>query len=119
MFEPDRQAGGPPVPSRVAIAQQTQPQPSHCPVCDQDVEGWLASPHAALIDLKVMDDVGVVGSRLYKPLCPRCACNDRDRHLWLYMQAAGLLDDLPETRILHIAPEARLEPKLMQLAPRA
>jgi len=73
-----------------------------------DVEGWLASPHAALIDLKVMDDVGVVGSRLDKHLCPCCGCNDRDRHLWQYMQAAGLLDDLSETRILHIAPEARL-----------
>ena len=118
IFETDLQTARTAVASRVAIAQRPQPQPSHCPVCDQDVEGWLASPHAALIDLKVMDDIGVVGSRLDKHLCPRCGCNDRDRHLWLYMQAAGLLDDLSETRILHIAPEARLEPKLMQLGPR-
>jgi SAM-dependent methyltransferase len=118
IFETDLQTARMAVASRVAIAQRQEPQPNHCPVCDQDVEGWIASPHAALIDLKVMDDVGVVGSRLDKHLCPRCGCNDRDRHLWLYMQAAGLLDDLSDTRILHIAPEARLEPKLMQLGPR-
>ena len=118
IFETDLQTARTAVASRVAIAKRPQPQPSHCPVCDQDVEGWLASPHASVIDLKVMDDVGVVGSRLDKHICPRCGCNDRDRHLWLYMQAAGLLDDLSETRILHIAPEARLEPKLMKLGPR-
>jgi SAM-dependent methyltransferase len=117
-FEADLQTARAAVASRVAIAQRPQPQPAHCPVCEQDVEGWVASPNAALLDLKVMDDVGVVGSRLDKHLCPRCGCNDRDRHLWLYMQAAGLLDDLSETRILHIAPEARLEPKLRQLGPR-
>jgi SAM-dependent methyltransferase/glycosyltransferase involved in cell wall biosynthesis len=117
-FETDLQTGRTAVASRVAIAQRPQPEPSRCPVCDQDVEAWLAHPHAAHINLQVMDDVGVIGSRLDKHLCPRCGCNDRDRHLWLYMQAAGLLDDLSETRILHIAPEARLEPKLMQLGPR-
>jgi SAM-dependent methyltransferase/glycosyltransferase involved in cell wall biosynthesis len=118
IFATDLQTARTAVASRLAIANRPQPQPSHCPVCDQDVEGWLASPNAAVIDLKVMNDVGVVGSRLDKHLCPLCGCNDRDRHLWLYMQAAGLLDDLSETRILHIAPEARLEPKLMQLGPR-
>jgi SAM-dependent methyltransferase len=117
-FETDLQTARTAVASRVAIGQRPQPQASHCPVCDQDVAGWLASPNAGVIDLKVMDDVGVVGSRLDKHICPCCGCNDRDRHLWLYMQAAGLLDDLSETRILHIAPEARLEPKLMQLGPR-
>src|SRR3954463_8303374 len=97
IFETDLQMARTAVASRVAIAKRPQPQPSHCPVCDQDVEGWIASPHAALIALKVMDDVGVVGSRLDKHLCPRCGCNDRDRHLWLYMQAAGLLSGPSET----------------------
>src|SRR4051794_36270131 len=117
-FEADLQTARTAVAARLGIAQRPQQPPAHCPVCDQDVEGWLASPHAAVIDLKVMDDVGVVGSRLDKHICPRCGCNDRDRHLWLYMQAAGLLDSVSQTRILHIAPEARLEPKLMQLGPR-
>jgi glycosyltransferase involved in cell wall biosynthesis len=117
-FETDLQTARSAVASRLAIANRPEPQPSHCPVCDQDVEGWLAAPHAAHVDLKVMDDIGVIGSRLDKHVCPRCRCNDRDRHLWLYMQAAGLLDDLSETRILHIAPEAHLEPKLVQLGPR-
>src|SRR4051794_41132450 len=64
IFQTDLQTARTAVASRVAIAKRPQPQQSHCPVCDQDVEGWRASPHAGLIDLKVMDDVGVVGSRL-------------------------------------------------------
>ena len=37
--------------TRVAIAKRPEPQPPHCPVCDQDVVGWIASPNAAVIDL--------------------------------------------------------------------
>src|SRR3954468_8937382 len=91
-FETDLQTARTAVASRVAIARRPPPQHAHCPVCEQDVHRWLASAHAGVIDLKVMDDVGVVGSRLDKHICPSCACNDRDRHLWLYLQAAGLLD---------------------------
>ena len=62
IFETDLHTARTAVASRVAIAQRPQPQPSHCPVCEQDVEGWIARPHAGLIDLKVMDDIGVVGT---------------------------------------------------------
>ena len=37
-FDTDLQTARTAVASRVAIARRPQPQPSHCPVCDQDVE---------------------------------------------------------------------------------
>src|SRR3954465_1590749 len=67
-FATDLQPARTAVASRVSIARRPQPQQAHCPVCEQDVHGWLASAHAGVIDLKVMDDVGVVGSRLDKHL---------------------------------------------------
>src|SRR5207248_9023852 len=51
-FEADLQTARTAVASRVAIAQRPQPQPGHCPVCEQDVEGWLASANAGVIDRK-------------------------------------------------------------------
>lgn len=118
VFESDLRTARAAVASRLEIAGRPEPQPSRCPVCDTDVDAWVPSPNLGVVDLRVMDDVGVVGSRLDKHLCPHCGCNDRDRHLWLYLQAAGLLDDLSQTRILHIAPEARIEPKLRALGPK-
>lgn len=118
VFRADLETARSAVASRVAIAKRPERQPNHCPVCNQDVDEWVPSPNAAHVDLRVMDDVGVIGSRLDKHLCPRCGCNDRDRHLWLFLTAAGVLDGLPGKRILHIAPEATLEPKLLALGPR-
>ena len=54
--------------------------------------------------------MGTVGSDLQHYLCPHCGCNDRDRHLWLYLTVSGLADRMKGARILHIAPEAKVAP---------
>ena len=54
--------------------------------------------------------LGTVGSDLSRYLCPNCGCNDRDRHIWLYLTVSGVADRIGNARILHMAPEAKLEP---------
>lgn len=114
-FAADLEVATKAVEARVAIAARREPTPNTCAVCTQAIGEWI--PHPAAVDLRFMDHMGVVGSRRDKHVCPACHCNDRDRHLWLYIDAVNLLADASEMRILHVAPEATLEPKIVALAP--
>jgi len=42
--------------------------------------------------------------------CPFCASMERTRHIWLYLEASGLLDG--DCRMLHVAPERGLANRL-------
>lgn len=64
-----------------------------------------------------MARIGAVGSDVEHYLCPACQCNDRDRHLWLYMTRTGLLSRVGRGAIFHVAPEAAIEGKLVALDP--
>lgn len=99
-----------------ATAEPAQQQP-FCVVCEQSVSGWLPHPEAGKLDRSFMQQVESVGSTLEHYQCPNCGCNDRDRHLWLYLAFSRVLEDAPQKRILHIAPEARIEPRIRALAP--
>jgi SAM-dependent methyltransferase len=55
-----------------------------------------------------MQALNIVGSDVVHFSCPHCLSHDRERHLWLYLQACGLADSIPALRILHIAPEPGL-----------
>ncbi len=104
----------PAAPAAPAAAVAQQP---FCVVCEQPVSGWLPHPEAGKADRSFMQQVESVGSTLEHYQCPNCGCNDRDRHLWLYLAFSRLLEDAPQKRILHIAPEARIEPRIRALAP--
>ena len=65
--------------------------------------GWDAAP-------PLMRSLQVVGSDLDNYLCPACGCNDRERHLFLYLRAIGLMDRLSGKKLLHFAPELKLTP---------
>lgn len=86
----------------------------HCAICDHHVDAWVPYPlaHTRSEFMKLMQPVG---SDLAVYQCPHCGCTDRDRHLWLYLNTIGLVNQLPGARMLHIAPEARLEPKFAAL----
>ncbi|MBC7663037.1 MAG: class I SAM-dependent methyltransferase [Caulobacter sp.] len=87
-----------------------------CCLCEQDVDVWV--PHPARTQRSsFMVLMGTVGSDLTHYACPHCGCNDRDRHLWMYMAAVGLPEQLAGARILHLAPEASLEPRLLACQP--
>ncbi len=88
----------------------------YCCVCDQPVANWLPHPQQAQRSpLMIMLDA--VGSDLSIYSCPSCYCSDRDRHLWLYMKASGLTEQLQGASILHMAPEKHLESLLAACQP--
>jgi SAM-dependent methyltransferase len=84
---------------------------AECIICGQAVGAWLAHPHLEQTS-GFIKAVQTVGSDLLNYQCPNCGCTDRDRHLWLYLQAIGLPNSLSGARILHLAPEAHLERRL-------
>ncbi len=87
-----------------------------CCICDKPVDAWL--PYAKRAERSpFMIMMETVGSDLSIYGCPHCGCNDRDRHLWMYMSAAGLPEQLAGQRILHLAPEQSLEPRLRSCNP--
>jgi SAM-dependent methyltransferase len=87
-----------------------------CCLCERNVDAWVPHPGRAQRS-PFMAMLGTVGSDLAVYGCPHCGCNDRDRHLWMYMASAGLPEQLAGTRILHLAPEASLEPRLLACGP--
>ncbi|MET0384047.1 MAG: methyltransferase domain-containing protein [Burkholderiaceae bacterium] len=87
-----------------------------CCLCERAVDAWLPYPLAAQRS-QFMIAMGTVGSDVSIYGCPHCGCNDRDRHLWLYMTAADLPRQLAGARILHLAPERALEPRLQACGP--
>lgn len=88
----------------------------HCTVCEHSVDRWL--PHPRIADRSPFTAMlETVGSDLTVYQCPACGCNDRDRHLWMYMRAAGLPELLPGARLLHIAPERHIETLIERCGP--
>ncbi|OZB84548.1 MAG: SAM-dependent methyltransferase [Halothiobacillus sp. 13-55-253] len=81
-----------------------------CVICGHHPGGFL--PHARGSSLKLMESLGGVGSNLKAFECPWCGCHDRERHIFMYMTAAGLLPDLSGKHVLRFAPEKRLAPKI-------
>jgi SAM-dependent methyltransferase len=79
-----------------------------CCICQTNVSNWLPHPNKDQRS-PLMTILGTVGSDLSRYGCPSCRCNDRLRHLWLYMTAAGLCDKLTDAAILHVAPEPELK----------
>lgn len=60
-----------------------------------------------------------MGSDLDHFECPWCGAHDRERHLLLYMRAAGVLARLPGQDVLHFAPERRLFGVIAEAGPRS
>jgi SAM-dependent methyltransferase len=58
-------------------------------------------------DLPVYEELGIVGGGSRDAECPWCRSNDRERLLYLFLRRHTELFRRP-TRVLHVAPEARL-----------
>jgi len=87
-----------------------------CCLCERPVDRWLPHPEQARRS-EFMILMDAVGSDLSIFHCPHCGCTDRDRHLWMYMAAVGLPEQLAGARVLHLAPERPLEPKIEACGP--
>ncbi len=98
--------------------EQAVPAAPECSICGAAVSRWSPHPQTAMRSefMKLLDPVG---SDLSVYQCPHCGSTDRDRHLWHYMRAIGLLQRLPSAQVLHIAPETHLEALIQALRPPA
>ncbi|MCD9124384.1 class I SAM-dependent methyltransferase [Luteimonas fraxinea] len=65
-----------------------------------------------------MSALEVIGSDVDRFKCPRCFSHDRERHLYLYLAAAGIYERIPEADLLHFAPERHLSRKFASQAPK-
>jgi SAM-dependent methyltransferase len=89
-----------------------------CCICQRKVrrflpyrDGWAGMP-------RVLTKAGVIGSDVENYECPACGCHDRERHLFLYLQASGMFASMAGSRILHLAPERHLRRLIARTAPR-
>lgn len=86
-----------------------------CIICGRHPGGFLPYPQARVP--RLMEVLAGVGSNLNNFECPWCGCHDRERHVFMYMTAAGFLPDLSGKSVLHFAPEKRLTGKILAASP--
>jgi O-antigen/teichoic acid export membrane protein len=89
-----------------------------CCICGRKVRRFLPYRGFRAGMPPVLTEKAVIGSDIDNYECPACCCHDRERHLFLYLQASGLLSQLGDMRILHIAPERQLRQLIAATAPR-
>lgn len=82
-----------------------------CPICERRLGKYLPYQNISGVP-KLMGALGGVGSNLVEFECPWCGCHDRERHVFMYMSAYGILPDLRGKHVLHFAPEKRLAGKI-------
>lgn len=80
-----------------------------CCICGSRVQRFLPYRDGLASLPAVVTEADIVGSDVENFECPACGCHDRERHLYLYLKATGLLDALRGARVLHFAPEAHLQ----------
>lgn len=65
----------------------------------------------------LMRALDIVGSDVDNFSCPWCHSHDRERHLFLFMRAAGLFSFISGKRVLHFAPEMHLSRIIAEASP--
>ena len=80
----------------------------HCVICDHHVWRFMPYQSGKQGVPPLMRALAMVGSDVDHFECPRCGAHDRERHLLMYLRAAGVLPELRGKSILHFAPEKRL-----------
>ena len=72
--------------------------------------GWKDVPPL----IKVLD---VIGSDVENFSCPRCGAHDRERHLLMYFDHAGMWKRIAGANVLHFAPERVLAARISNARP--
>ena len=88
-----------------------------CYACNQRVGrflpyrgGWKDVPPL----IKALD---VIGSDVENFSCPRCGAHDRERHLLMYFDRAGMWKRIEGADVLHFAPERVLAARISKAGP--
>lgn len=82
--------------------------PAECVICHRCFGRFLPYRTGLAGMSPLMGALDVIGSDVENYECPWCGAHDRERHLFLYLRAAGLLPVAADARILHFAPERHL-----------
>jgi SAM-dependent methyltransferase len=93
---------------RVLVGRMPLMANNRCNVCEHRVWKFLPYGSGSRSAPALMRAINLTGSDLDNFECPWCGATDRERHLLMYMRAAGLVDTLANMEILHFAPEARI-----------
>lgn len=94
------------------------PGGSHlCAACNHKVWRFMPYRGGSRGAPPLMRVVGMVGSDADHFECPHCGAHDRERHLLLYLRAAGVLERLRGQSVLHFAPEKHLSRVLRASGP--
>lgn len=88
-----------------------------CNVCGMAVKEFV--PYRGGVEKlpELQKQFHVIGSDVDKFGCPYCGCHDRERHLRLYLDKTGILNNKRKIRILHFAPEQHIISWLSQFKP--
>lgn len=92
------------------------PRRHQCVLCGRRISSFLPYRRGSYYSPPLMRALGVIGSHLDLFECPWCGCHDRERHLYLYFNADGILRNLSGKSVIHFAPEKRLAIKILNSA---
>lgn len=84
------------------------PSTRYCCICERRVLRFVPYRGGSMFMPPLARALDAVGSNVDHFECPHCGSSDRDRHLVLYLRAAGLTTHIGGGRILHFAPEKHL-----------
>ncbi len=87
----------------------------YCCICNKTVGGFL--PYEIECKSDIFTELKIIGSDTKNFMCPRCKCNDRERHLFLYATKLGLIDKFTNAKILHFAPERYISQMISESKP--
>lgn len=79
-----------------------------CVLCARRISGFFPYRGGSKNMPRLPLALGMIGSNVDSFECPSCGGHDRERHLFLYMQAAGFFKKMEGKSVLHFAPERHL-----------
>lgn len=93
------------------------PVSRYCCICERGVLRFVPYRGGSIFMPPLARALNVVGSDVNHFECPHCGSSDRDRHLVLYLRAAGLTAGVAGARVLHFAPERNVAKLIAALQP--
>ena len=88
-----------------------------CYICGRKFSHFLKYGNGFAGLSEFLRRVSFTGSNLDNFGCPYCHSTDRERHLFIYFDKLDFWKYIPDSTILHIAPEPHLAKKIMSLQP--
>jgi len=87
-----------------------------CYACNKRIGRFL--PYRGWKDVPpLMKALDVIGSDVKNHSCPRCGAHDRERHLLMYFDRAGMWKRIEGANVLHFGPERVLAARISNAKP--